>query len=131
MRFFTKKRLRPAATHTTHFFTKKTLAASLAHEKTVFAEYLRKLPGFDKSHVKVKRFAIGCIYNHTEVDLVFAQGIEKDRPETITESLAGNVAAQNASRVLKIALNHTASPLRPVTQGGSGRLASFRSWDRS
>lgn len=82
-------------------------------DKQVFADHLRKLPPFHKSHVILKRLAIGCIVGGAEVDLVFAQSVlreEPDWPDCLGDQLNGNPAAQNAARALKVALRCSAGP---------------------
>ena len=83
-------------------------------DKLALAEKLRTADGFHTKHVKVKRLSISCIYMTTEIDLVFNDTVEYgELPGSLEYRFVNNRAAQNAARMLKVALNQTLAAVKP------------------
>jgi tetratricopeptide (TPR) repeat protein len=83
-------------------------------DKLAVVEKLRKHPLFHKSHVVLKKLAIGCIIHNVEIDLVFACTKEYgELPGGLSERFAENPTAQRAARLLKVAFRQAASNLLP------------------
>ena len=85
-------------------------------DKRTFMTELQRTGLVHEKHVSLKRVAIGCSIQGIDVDLVFAQSLERAEGEyqSLAERFEGNVTAQHAARVMKIVLKRTLVPARPT-----------------
>jgi hypothetical protein len=80
------------------------------HEKRAVVEHLRSAELFHRSHVKLKRLAIQCVVQGSEVDIIFLSTDEYGQlPVDLESRFRGNVSAQHAARMLKLCINDTVS----------------------
>jgi hypothetical protein len=91
-------------------------------DKLAVIEALRKHPLFHKTHLALKKLAIGCIVSHREVDLVFHDTTEFGQlpvGRQLEDGFRDNPIAQHAARILKLAVKMATNANKPE------RLPSF------
>jgi predicted nucleotidyltransferase len=90
---------------------------AVSHEqKNMIAEELKKASGFHREHVQVKCLAIGCMLDGKSVDIVVGNSEEYGEiSERLASLFSNNLPAQNAARVLKVAMLQSSGETKPPT----------------